>query len=417
MKFYLFSSFSDLVSSLSSSSSLPIATHTPTHAIALFVLYLFIRYYRSRSAASAVNVKKFNSHSGESVSLTSSSLSPTRLAGVSVSYRNGSKENLQTKETISIQNQNDDDGGGNYSDTDDDDDETLLLLSLLEKEESLLPGSNSIAERRRYLIANKGNLISTVQKLNSYLEWRTNHIETKSNHQIQIKSTGDKDYDIWVESSLVAMKICNEVENIVLPRIIRTHRHHHSRRIDPHNVEDKKKDDNDNDNMRNNSKNNNKYDHYVDREGYRTFCVKPALMDNNLAKGSTYTQAIAIYLDRSLNRDDREMITILFDCRAGTGWSNNHVLKLIPFLKHFFKVLPPLMPERLQKAIVYPVPYTFMYVWKMISKCLDPMTSKRVSILHGPCKIEAPPPVEQMKLHLYDDHIKELESTRIAGFK
>lgn len=368
--------------------------------------------------ASAVNVKKINSRSGESISLTSTS--STRLAHVSISYRNVSKKNLQTKETISIQNQDDDDDDGDAVD----DNETLLLLSLLEKDESLLPGSNSIAERRRYLIANKGNLISTVQQLNSYHEWRKNHIETKSNHKIQIKSTGDKDYDIWVESSLVAMKICEDIDNIVLPRIIRTHRHH-SRRIDPHNVEDKKKDDEDkdNDNVRNNNKNDIDDDnhfyhqHYVDREGYKTFCVKPALMDNNLAKGSTYTQAIAIYLDRSLNREDREMITILFDCRAGTGWSNNHVLKLIPFLKHFFKVLPPLMPERLQKAIVYPVPYTFMYIWKMISKCLDPMTSKRVCILHGQCKIEAPPPVEQMKLHLYNDHIKELESTRIAGFK
>ena len=118
-----------------------------------------------------------------------------------------------------------------------------------------------------------------------------------------------------------------------------------------------------------------------------------------------------------LDPSESEMITILFDCRAGTGWSNNHVMKLVPFLKHFLKVLPPLVPERLQKAIVYPVPYTFTYIWSMLSKGLDPTTSKRVCILHGQCKIVAPPPSEQMKLHLYEDHMEELESSRIAGFK
>ena len=274
----------------------------------------------------------------------------------------------------------------------------MLLLSQIEKDESLQQQSASststgrtrtrstLAERRRFLIANKNNLNGTIQQLRSYIEWKNNHIDKK----IQIKSTGDKDYDIWVESSLTAMKICDgEVENIVLPRIIRTH----------------------------SNSNSNSEQHYIDRDGYRTFCVTPALMDNNLAKGSTYTQAVAIYLDRCLDPSENEMITILFDCRAGTGWSNNHVMKLIPFLKHFLKVLPPLVPERLQKAIVYPVPYTFTYIWSMLSKGLDPTTSKRVCILHGQCKIVAPPPSEQMKVHLYEDHMEELESSRIAGFK
>ena len=53
----------------------------------------------------------------------------------------------------------------------------------------------------------------------------------------------------------------------------------------------------------------------------------------------------------------------------------------------------------------------------MLSKGLDPTTSKRVCILHGQCKIVAPPPSEQMKVHLYEDHMEELESSRIAGFK
>jgi hypothetical protein len=385
MEYYFPSSFYELYKQYSSS-SISIATHT--HALALFVLYLFVRFYRSKrsvAAASAgavgtVKNNNINNSTDESKSSTSRS-----------SHSSSSRRKSQSQETAFLNSKSSDD-----DDDDDDDDGTLLLLSQIEKDESLqqqLGSSTStsrtkstLAERRRFLIANKNNLNGTIQQLRSYIEWKNNHIDKK----IQIKSTGDKDYDIWVESSLTAMKICDgEVENIVLPRIIRTH----------------------------SNSNSNSEQHYIDRDGYRTFCVTPALMDNNLAKGSTYTQAVAIYLDRCLDPSENEMITILFDCRAGTGWSNNHVMKLIPFLKHFLKVLPPLVPERLQKAIVYPVPYTFVYIWSMLSKGLDPTTSKRVCILHGQCKIVAPPPSEQMKLHLYEDHMEELESSRIAGFK
>ena len=389
MEYYFPSSFYELYKQYSSS-SISIATHT--HALALFVLYLFVRFYRSKrsvAAASAgavgtVKNNNINNSTDESKSSTSRS-----------SHSSSSRRKSQSQKTAFLDSKSSDD-----DDDDDNDDGTLLLLSQIEKDESLQQQSGSststsrtkstLAERRRFLIANKNNLNGTIQQLRSYIEWKNNHIDKK----IQIKSTGDKDYDIWVESSLTAMKICDgEVENIVLPRIIRTHS-------------------NSNSNSNPNSK-----QPYVDRDGYRTFCVTPALMDNNLAKGSTYTQAVAIYLDRCLDPSENEMITILFDCRAGTGWSNNHVMKLIPFLKHFLKVLPPLVPERLQKAIVYPVPYTFTYIWSMLSKGLDPTTSRRVCILYGQCKIVAPPPSEQMKLHLYEDHMEELESSRIAGFK
>ena len=385
MEYYFPSSFYELYKQYSSS-SVSIATHT--HALALFVLYLFVRFYRSQRSVAAASAGAVGTVKNNNInnSTDESKSSTSRL-----SHSSSSRRKSQSQETAFLDSKSSDD-----DDDDDNDDGTLLLLSQIEKDESLQQQSGSststsrtkstLAERRRFLIANKNNLNGTIQQLRSYIEWKNNHIDKK----IQIKSTGDKDYDIWVESSLTAMKICDgEVENIVLPRIIRTH----------------------------SNSNSNSEQHYIDRDGYRTFCVTPALMDNNLAKGSTYTQAVAIYLDRCLDPSENEMITILFDCRAGTGWSNNHVMKLIPFLKHFLKVLPPLVPERLQKAIVYPVPYTFVYIWSMLSKGLDPTTSKRVCILHGQCKIVAPPPSEQMKLHLYEDHMEELESSRIAGFK
>ena len=117
-------------------------------------------------------------------------------------------------------------------------------------------------------------------------------------------------------------------------------------------------------------------------------------MDVKLAKASTYTLAVAIYLDRSFDRDQSEKVTVCVDVRAGRGWPNTHALRLIPFMKHSMKLLLPLFPERLQRALVYPVPAAFFYIWTIISKYMDPLTVERVRILEGKCKIEAPPPAE-----------------------
>lgn len=270
----------------------------------------------------------------------------------------------------------------------------------LEDGSSLELESNFI-ERRRFLVACKGNVADTTSRLNDYLHWNEEHLHSKTENNIHIKPTRDRDYDLWVESCLTAMKMSGESENIVLPRVIRQ-----ICREDEYNGA-----------LRYSDHGKDSESMLLDREGHRVFCMRPALMDTKLAKASTYSLAVAIYLDRSNDRESAEKVTVCVDVRAGRGWPNTHVLKLVPFMKHCMTLLLPLFPERLHRALVYPVPHTFYYIWTMLSKYMDPLTVERVCVVEGKCKIEAPPPDEKLRDYFGEEELERLEASRVNNFR
>mmetsp|Transcript_6378 Transcript_6378/g.15480 ORF Transcript_6378/g.15480 Transcript_6378/m.15480 type:complete len:360 (+) Transcript_6378:176-1255(+) len=345
-----------------------IAAHS--HAIALFVLYVFIRFYRSFSGPTVA--KAANSKRKSSVAS-----SKKRDSAKSSMPRTSSSTQLEE-----IQHYDDD----------------ATVIAFLENSLSLELKS-TVTERRRFLVAEKGNVKATKDRLNFYLQWNDEHVRTRSQNDIKMKPTRDRDYDVWVESCLTAMKENGEVENIVLPRIIRQLCRENCRGA----LDD--------------SNHHNTRTALRDRDGSRVFCIRPALMDIRLAKAATYTLAVAIYLDRSIDRQFGEKVTVVVDVRAGQGWPNTHVLKLIPFVKHSVQLLLPLFPERLHRALVYPVPNAFYYIWTMISKCMDPLTVERVCILSGKCKIEAPPPNEKLTKYFDDKSLERLEAMRVNNFR
>lgn len=362
-----------------------IATHS--HALALFVIYLFIRYYRTLKFIGTDFVESDDSQTGSKHAATSLMSKPKVCA--SISY--GKIREIDKSMMLSTPSSSK--PGVTRCDHDD-------AISLLEKNSSLGLES-TLSERQRFLVACKGIVRATTNRLDQYLQWNNEHVEAKAVNKIKMKPTRDRDYDLWVESCLTAMKISGEVENIVLPRIIRRlHRDDKCRGV-----------------FRNAESGNDIKPDFRDREGYRIFCFRPALMDTKLAKSSTYTLAVAIYLDRSCNREKPEKITVCVDVRAGRGWPNTHVLRLIPFMKHSMKLLLPLFPERLHRALVYPVPYAFFYIWRMISKCMDPLTVERVCVLEGECKIEAPPPIEKLRVYFGEEEMERLEATRTDNFR
>lgn len=236
-----------------------------------------------------------------------------------------------------------------------------------------------------------------MQRLNHYLQWNNEHVKVKVENEIKFKPTRDQDYDLWVECCLTAMKISGEVGNIVLPRIIR--KVCWEEKISGGFEDDDRKSD------------------FLDREGYRSLCIRPGLMDIKLAKASTYTLSVSIYLDRSCDRENLGKITLCVDVRAERGWPNTHVLRLIPFMKRSMKILLPLFPERLHKAIVFPVPHAFFNVWRMISKYMDPLTIEKVCLVEGKCKIEALPPIEKLKVYFGEEELERLEASRIDSFR
>ena len=370
----------------------PKSITTHSHALLLFVLYLFIRHYRTTKfddvdSFETDDSKTFLSKTNQNYARTAV-ISTSKFCG---SASDGNRREIVKSSTLSTTSHIHSEETRHKFDHE---------LSLLEKDSSIRLGS-TLSERRRFLVACKGNTTATMERLNHYIKWNEQHVKLRDENQIRIKHTGDRDYDLWVESCLTAMKMSGEVEKIVLPRIIRMLCREEKRNIFKNDESFHKIGNSD----------------YLDRDGYRTFCFRPALMDIKLAKASTYTLAVAIYLDRSCDREEMEKVTVCVDVRAGRGWPNTHVLRLIPFIKHCMKILLPLFPERLHKAVVYPIPPAFLHVWRMISKYMDPLTAERVCVIEGKCKIEAPPPMEKLLVHFGEEELERLEASRLKSFK
>jgi CRAL/TRIO domain len=298
------------------------------------------------------------------------------------------------------------------TESDDDDDETSTVASSVGDEmtpeedaalEKACPKSTQ-AERRRFLVSTGGNHERAGGRLREYLAWRRNHQRIRTEHSIRIKPSVDPDYDVWVESCLVAMRACGEVaENIVLPRVVRCYSA--SRKPFPQGTND------------GTPPSWGESSDLVDRDGHRIFHMIPGLMDDKLAKTSTYALAVAIYFDRKLDRASSETVTLCMDVRAGNGWPNIHGLRLIPFMKNSLKLLLPTFPERLHKCVVYPVPSAFLYVWTMISRSLDVKTREKICVVSGKCTIASPPPMEKLIALLGEEPSTLMEDTRVASFK
>jgi len=138
------------------------------------------------------------------------------------------------------------------------------------------------------------------------------------------------------------------------------------------------------------------------RRRHRILQVLPAMIDERLVPChnlTTYSLAIALYLDRKLDRTSREKMIVVVDVRGGYGWRNLPALKLISFMKQTSKLLTNNFPERLQQFFVYPVPYALLWIWKVVKRFLDPATATKFCVLSGCADIDSDPPeAELMKL-------------------
>jgi CRAL/TRIO domain len=361
-----------------------------SHALALFLVYLFVHVFLVLGNNSNENKGKRTTTSSLSLRLTTPSRSielPTsRLK--STPPLSSAASHASTNDGVE----------------DDDDDVSATTLPSLEDLELQLEKQcpqSTLAERRRFLVACNLRFDQAAARLQHYLEWHEKYHTLQSTCP-RVRPTQDRDYDIWVESCLLAMKASGEVENIILPRVIRSYPRPNQGDATASTTTLGNKDSS---------------SFVTDQEGHRVFHIIPAMMDDKLAKQSTYTLAVAIYLDRQVDRHAMDTVTICLDVRAGRGWPNTHAVKLVPFMKSSLKLLLPLFPERLHKCVVYPLPSAFFFLWTMISKCMDPVTAAKICVVSGKCTIEAPPPTDKLISHLGEEPALLLEPSRVARFK
>jgi hypothetical protein len=287
----------------------------------------------------------------------------------------------------------------NRSASSDVEDESLLSVStdddsksvVFEEEDSqleqLVPEA-TVAERLRFLVAKKGNVEAAAKALKAYLQWRNDHQHTQKQGEPALLElelyTDDNDWNDWNIAAAAACKARKETCRTPLPRIARLHK------IEGSDIRD--------------------------RRGYRALHIIPGQMDDRLVSLTTYATAVALYIDRKLARESPDRVSVLIDVRGGVGWRNTHVSKLLPFIQTTTKLLLTMFPERLQRAVVYPLPPAFGWIWSVSKRCIDPLTADKICLLTGPATIESPPPVSQMVEYLDESIVALLEKERIAAF-
>ena len=189
--------------------------------------------------------------------------------------------------------------------------------------EDLQPES-TLAERRRFLKARKGVIKAASAQLGSYLAWRS---QNKIDEFFPSTFTTDK--EDWALAARGALEIANTSRKSpdrekMLPRIVSVY--------------------GGNDGL------------VLCKNGARIVHVLPSQLDTSIAPATTYALALAMYLDRKLDRDHTEKVTVVIDIRSGKGWPNPSSVSLVPFIKLVVGSLNSYFPERLSRCILFPLP-------------------------------------------------------------
>lgn len=261
-----------------------------------------------------------------------------------------------------------------------------------------LPDSTQ-AECQRFLMDSNGDAEAAIHKLGNYLQWRKQHCNNDQLNHL----------DPWAYATLMAMQssaakkkdkggMSNSKASTCdnnLPCTVFVLQHEQIQQSSTFETNNTANDD---------INTNKKYLHHL-----------PARIDPKLADTSTYALALALFIDRVLDRKSTEKATLVIDVRAGYGWANISAIKLVPFIQSVIRMLCDLFPNRLEKCIVFPIPKAANVLWKASKKFVDKETVNRICLVSGPASKKSKVPT---KLGRYLDHelITKLEDKRTSCF-
>jgi hypothetical protein len=252
------------------------------------------------------------------------------------------------------------------------------------------------AERVRFFVARGHHRVKAAQALRVYTNWRLENGVSIDSPLLSDATELTEDEKRWNEVSLIALKVRKELQcNKPLPKIVHMHRKR------PSSDANTKDDD----------------ESYIcDKSGRRIIHFLPGKMDERLASTVTYALAVALYVDRCLDRESQELVTVVIDARGGHGWRNLNAAQLLPFIQHLSKLMLTMFPQRLSRAVVFPIPARFFWVWRLARNCIDVPTREKICPLEGPSTIDSPPPMDDIANYLGRENALLLETKRKAGF-
>lgn len=240
------------------------------------------------------------------------------------------------------------------------------------------------AERKRFYLARNGNREATAKALETYLNWRRSYSVPETELFLS-PSTNDKNQDEWRIATALALRLHGERCDKILPQFVNVYQDENDSAI-------------------------------CDDNGARLFHVTPGQIDERICKTSIYATALAIYLDRRLSRDDTELISVVIDVRGGRGWRNLNAASQLPFIQSTATLLLTMFPERLARAIIFPIPAGFVWLWTIASRVIDEKTRSKIGLLSGTATIDSPLPLDQIQAYMSSQAALHLEHKRKASF-
>lgn len=128
----------------------------------------------------------------------------------------------------------------------------------------------------------------------------------------------------------------------------------------------------------------------------------------------SYVLRAAKAIDDVAGPDDDMRVTTLIDLRPGAGWPNPPGHKLLPFFKLSAATLPRMYPERMQRVIVYPMPFVVRALWRIVRAFFDPVTQDKFVILGGSASIGSQCPPELANYLSWDQLPEQVQASHVA---
>jgi len=245
-----------------------------------------------------------------------------------------------------------------------------------------LQPESTLAERRRFLKARKGVIKAASSQLGSYIQWRCqNKIDEF------FPSTFTTDEEDWELAARGAKEIANTsttpASQRKLPRIVSIY--------------------------------GGEEELVLCKNGARVIHVLPCQLDTTIVPATTYALALAMYLDRKLDRNHTEKVTVVIDIRSGKGWPNPSSVSLVPFIKMVVGSLNSYFPERLSRCILFPLPTTATLLFNRAKAYLDPDTATKIQVCSGAGSIDSAVP-EKVKSFIDSKSVSIMERRRKSFF-
>ena len=153
-----------------------------------------------------------------------------------------------------------------------------------------------------------------------------------------------------------------------------------------------------------------------DKNGYSILHVLPAMINKEAASAETFGLAIALYLDRKLDRSSDEKMTVFLDVRAGEGWPNPVAFAMVNFVRKVMKILQAHYPERCESLILFPVPRAAMAVWGAMKRIFRHGIMGKIVLVQGPALQNSPLPKVELEEFIDGEVLDLSEHARINSF-